>query len=169
MICSMVMTCNMDMQNWHGHAAWTCSMDIQHNIQQDMKHRHPAGHEAWTSCQDMQHGHRARTCSKDMQHRHSVWKNDEFILATEFLATRKHTVADNSSPDRCNRLAPCLALYICTLVVFPTSFLKFFWGACRLSRRRDVHLLYEHAMYSFFHVCAEQIQNLATPTKLLHP
>ncbi len=39
-----------DMQHGHAELTWACSMDIQHNMQQDMKHRHAAGHEAWTSC-----------------------------------------------------------------------------------------------------------------------
>jgi hypothetical protein len=48
-----------------GHAARTSSMDMQHGQQH--------GHAAWTCSIDMQHGHAARTCGKNMQHGHAAW------------------------------------------------------------------------------------------------
>ncbi len=42
-----------------GHAAWTCSTDMQIDMHQ--------GQAAWTCTKDMQQGHAARTCSMDKQ------------------------------------------------------------------------------------------------------
>jgi hypothetical protein len=128
MKCSMVMTCNMDMQNWHSHAAWTYRITFSKtwstDMQQDMKH----GQAARTCSTDTEQGHAARTSSIDIQHENMT----NSYLQQNFWLQGSNTVAENSSPDRCNRLAPCLALYICTLVVFPTSCMKFSWWACRL-------------------------------------
>jgi hypothetical protein len=48
----------------HGHANWTCSIDMRHgdmNMYSGMD-------------KQQEHGHAARTCSLDMQHENAIWQ-----------------------------------------------------------------------------------------------
>jgi hypothetical protein len=80
------MTCSMDMQYIrHGHVAWTRSMDMLQGhaawaCGMDMRHGHAAwtcgmdrrqGNAAWTCSMNMQQRHYGKTCSMDMQYGHA--------------------------------------------------------------------------------------------------
>jgi hypothetical protein len=81
---NVALTCTLDIQQvcaglQHGHAVWTCSMDMQldmqhgHAVWTRSTNMHAARTPPWTYIIGMQHGNAAGPYSMNLQHGHAVW------------------------------------------------------------------------------------------------